>query len=110
MTQEIQATFRALADPTRREILTHLSARDMTIGEVASKFDVTRAAVKKHLIILEEGNLISVRSQGRERINHLEPKALKHASEWMSYFSQFWDERLGKLEKIINEKDKKNDQ
>jgi len=108
MTQEIQATFRALADPTRREILTHLSKHDMTIGEVASKFEVTRAAIKKHLIILEEGKLISVQSRGRERINHLESQALKPASEWMNYFSQFWDGKLGALQEFINEEDNKN--
>ncbi len=55
-----QAAFRALADPTRRAILHHLSTGDMTIGEVAANFDMTRAAVKKHLIILEEGDLVRV--------------------------------------------------
>lgn len=102
MNTNLQGTFRALADPTRRMILTHLSAKDMTIGEVADHFDMTRAAIKKHLIILEEGELISVHIKGRERINHLEPTALKSASEWFDFFSGFWDERLSRLQKAIN--------
>ena len=84
MTYHAQNSFKALADPTRRMILTHLSKGDMTIGEVTGHFDMTRAAVKKHLSILEEGRLISVHTRGRERINRLEPQGLKTVSEWLS--------------------------
>jgi DNA-binding transcriptional ArsR family regulator len=102
-----QNAFRALADPTRRQILLHLSAREMTIGEVANHFDITRAAVKKHLLILEEGKLISVHTRGREKMNRLEPAGLKSVAEWVNYFSRFWDQRLGKLQTAIeNEKRK----
>ena len=104
MTGDLQPAFRALADPSRRMILMHLSERDMTIGEVADHFEMTRAAVKKHLTVLEEGHLISVHSRGRERINRLEPLGLKSAADWLSYFSQYWDSRLGKLQKAV-EKD-----
>ncbi len=89
--------FRALADPTRRQILRHLSAGDMTIGAVCARFDMTRGAIKKHLTILEEGALISVHTRGRERINRLEPAGLKSAAEWLAYFDRFWDERLAGL-------------
>ncbi len=98
---DLQPTFRALADPTRREILLLLSQQDMSIGEVCEHFEVTRAAVKKHLTILEEGSLITVRTHGRERINHLAPSGLKQVSDWMSYFDQFWTERLGRLQQAI---------
>ena len=101
MSPDIQGAFRALGDPTRRMILTHLSAGEMTIGEVAERFDVTRAAVKKHLKILEEGRLISVHPRGRERINRLEPSGLKQAADWINSFSRFWDERLAKLQTAI---------
>jgi len=74
-----------------------LSDRDMSIGELAQGFEMTRAAVKKHLTVLEQGGLISVHANGRERINTLEPNDLKAASEWIAYFSGFWDDRLGKL-------------
>ena len=105
-----QGAFRALADPTRRHILMLLSAEDMTIGEVSNQFDMTRGAVKKHLKILEEGNLISVHTQGRERINHLEPLGIKSAADWLSYFNQFWDNKLTALgEAIKNHEENNND-
>lgn len=109
MAAEHQAAFRALADPSRRKILMHLSGKDMTIGEVASQFDMTRAAVKKHLTILEEGALISVRTSGRERINQLKPEGLKPISDWVSYFSQFWDSRLERLKNTIERNEGAND-
>jgi DNA-binding transcriptional ArsR family regulator len=109
MTEGQQYAFRALADPTRRQILMHLSVHDMTIGEVANHFDMTRAAVKKHLLILEEGNLISVQSRGREKINRLEPFGLKSVADWVNYFSQFWDQHLGKLQTAIENEIGKSD-
>lgn len=100
-----QTAFRALADPTRRAILMHLADKDMTIAQVSEHFDMTRAAVKKHLTVLEEGALISVAINGRERINHLEPMGMKSVLDWMSHFSTFWDNKLGKL-KLAIEADK----
>jgi DNA-binding transcriptional ArsR family regulator len=96
-----QGAFRALADPTRRQILMHLSTADMTIAEVSNHFDMTRGAVKKHLSILEEGRLISVHPKGRERINHLEPEGLKSAANWLNYFNQFWDDKLSRMKTAI---------
>jgi len=106
MKPEIQNSFKALADPSRRMILMHLSEKDMTIGEVTNQFDMTRAAVKKHLNVLENGRLITVRSQGRERINSLETKGLKEITSWLSYFDQFWDTKLDKLQNAIESKEK----
>ncbi len=104
---DVQGAFRALADPTRRDILILLSNQDMTIGEVADRFDITRAAVKKHLTILEEGALISVRPSGRERINRLEPLALKTVADWLNHFNQFWDERLHALQLAVEQEEEK---
>lgn len=75
----------------------------MTIGEVAANFDMTRAAVKKHLIILEEGDLVRVTPRGRERVNRLNPDGLRSAADWMSHFSQFWDDRLANLKTAVEE-------
>lgn len=108
MKHNVQDSFRALADPTRRMILMHLSSKDMTIGELTDHFDMTRAAVKKHLNILETGNLISVRSSGRERINKLEPRGLKSVSDWVNYFDRFWDEQLNNLKYAIDAKEDNN--
>ncbi|MBV1871867.1 MAG: metalloregulator ArsR/SmtB family transcription factor [Gammaproteobacteria bacterium] len=106
----MQEVFRALADDKRRDILMLLSDQDMTIGDVVDKFDITRAAVKKHLKILEEGKLISVHVRGRERINRLEPMAFQAATEWLSFFSQYWDTHLNKLSTAIeNEQGENND-
>lgn len=102
---QAQGAFRALADPTRRDILLLLSREDLTIGQVVEHFDITRAAVKKHLTILEEGDLISVHVSGRERINRLEPHGLKTVAEWLHYFDQFWDERLQALRIAIEKEE-----
>lgn len=106
--EAVQGAFRALADPTRRSILQLLAKDEMTIAEVSSHFDMTRAAVKKHLNILQEGELISVVPAGRERINRLEPMALKKAADWLNYFSHFWDEKLSALQKAVDFEEKQN--
>lgn len=101
---EPQPTFRALADPTRRDILVMLRRKDMTIAEVADNFDMTRAAVKKHLTVLSDGGLITVRAQGRERINTFNPAGMAPVFDWLTFFDAFWDDRLNALKSAI-EKD-----
>jgi len=104
MTHTEQPAFRALADPTRRDILMLLADGDMTIAQVAENFQMTRAAVKKHLSILNDGGLIMVRTEGRTRVNALRPDGLKSVLNWLSVFDQFWDDRLSALKDAI-EKD-----
>lgn len=104
MTLSGQMGFRALADPTRRSILELLATQDMTIAEVAENFDITRAAVKKHLTILSDGNLITVETEGRTRRNALNPDGLKSVLDWFSFFDSFWDDKLNTLKTEI-EKD-----
>ena len=99
-----QLGFRALADPTRRNILHLLAESEMTIAEVADNFQMTRAAVKKHLSILSEGSLITVRTSGRTKVNALDATGMKRVLDWFSYFDAFWDERLTTLKTEI-EKD-----
>ncbi len=106
MQTQIQNAFRALADPTRREIVQILASRDMTIAQLTDQFDMTRAAVKKHLTVLSDGGLITVEARGRERINRLEPNGLAPILDWFSYFDQFWDDRLNNLKEAI-ERNKK---
>ncbi len=100
----VQPVFRALADPTRRAILSMLATGDRPIGDIAAKFEMTRPAVAKHLAILKEGDLITVEAIGRERINKLNPAALKTAQEWLNHFDHFWDEKLSKLKQAVEEK------
>lgn len=104
-----QGAFRALADPTRRDILRILAEREMTIGEVSGQFDMTRAAVKKHLTVLFEGELITVEARGREKINRLRPEGLKRASAWFEYFDRFWDEKLSALKDAVESEGEKRD-
>ncbi|WP_282157620.1 metalloregulator ArsR/SmtB family transcription factor [Shimia thalassica] len=103
MTPDLQPAFRALADPTRRDILRLLGDRDMTIAEVSAQFDMTRAAVKKHLVMLSDGGLITVRSEGRERINSLNAQALRPVMDWLGWFDRFWDTRLDALKSVIEQ-------
>ena len=103
MNMDPQPVFRALADPTRRQILLNLRFQDQTIAQVAQPFDITRAAVKKHLSILEEGNLIKVQVKGRERINSLQAENLQVANQWLHYFSSFWDEKLSALQQAVRD-------
>lgn len=100
-----QPVFRALADPTRRAIIVMLAERPMTIAEVASNFEMSRPAVVKHLKILEEGDVIRVAAKGRERINILNPDALRRAADWLNAFDRFWDARLARLKAEV-EKDR----
>lgn len=104
-----QSVFRALADPTRRTILRDLAQTDMTIAQVASNFDMTRAAVKKHLTILSDGGLITVQARGREKINTLNPQGFAPVLDWLTFFDQFWDARLADLKAAIEEKESTND-
>jgi DNA-binding transcriptional ArsR family regulator len=97
----LQPVFRALADPTRRRILRDLAREPASIADVASRFEISRPAVVKHLAILREGGLIAVAPKGRERINALKPEALKSASEWLNFFDAFWDDRLAKLKHAV---------
>ncbi|WP_171170552.1 helix-turn-helix transcriptional regulator [Ruegeria sp. HKCCA0370] len=104
MENQTQNAFRALADPTRRNIVRLLSSQDMTIGQLTDRFDMTRAAVKKHLTILSDGGLITVEARGRERINRLEPQGMAPVLDWLSFFDQFWDDRLNSLKEAIERK------
>ncbi|MCP4824382.1 MAG: helix-turn-helix transcriptional regulator [Shimia sp.] len=101
MPDALQPVFRALGDPTRRDILRLLGEEPMTIAEVADNLDMTRAAVTKHLVVLSDGGLITVAPRGREKVNSLKALALKPALEWMGWFDQFWDERLDALKTAI---------
>ena len=99
-----QASFRALADPTRRDILVLLRDQDMTIAEVSKNFEMTRAAVKKHLSVLSDGGFITVTARGRERINQINPAGMAPVLDWLTSFDVFWDEKLSALKSAI-EKD-----
>ncbi len=101
MSDETQFCFRALSDPTRRDIIRLLAEADMTIAQLTDRFDMTRAAVKKHLTVLSDGGLITVHPRGRERINRLNPAGMRPVLDWLASFDRFWDHRLAALKTAI---------
>jgi DNA-binding transcriptional ArsR family regulator len=109
MTDTAQMAFRALSDPSRRDMLRLLGDRDLTVAQVSDHFDMTRAAVKKHLVVLEEGGLIRSRTQGRERINSLHPDGLRPVLDWLGWFDRFWDDHLADLKSTIEQKGNSDD-
>lgn len=100
-----QPVFRAIADPTRRSIMSLLAEGEQSLGDIASHYEISRPAVSKHLKILEQGGLVHVRSHGRERLHTLQPDALKSVAEWLSFFSPFWDDKLENLKRAVEADD-----
>lgn len=101
MPDPTQQAFRALADPTRRDIIRLLSHQDMTLTQLTAQFDITRAAVKKHLTMLGDGGLVTVEPRGRERLHRLNPAGLAPVIDWLGWFDRYWDDRLGALKSAI---------
>ncbi|NEY90556.1 ArsR/SmtB family transcription factor [Tabrizicola oligotrophica] len=101
MAATLDTTFSALADPTRRAILAMLLEDDMAVTDVADPFDISLAAISKHLGILAEAGLISREKRGRVIWCKLEPDALRAASVWMQGFGQFDPVDLDAFEKFL---------
>lgn len=93
--------FQAIADPTRREVLRLLAKDELAISEIASHFPISRTAIAKHLHILSEANLVSGKKVGREKIYHLHPEPLKEVKQWISYYEQFWNNKLSILKHVV---------
>ena len=102
--------FQAIADPTRRAILTLVALHAMTPNAIADHFDSSRQAVSKHLKILTECSLLKKHEQGRETYYHFNPKKLKEIDKWLEPFKSMWDTRLNQLDNVLNQlKRKAND-
>jgi len=95
--------FGALADPTRRDILRRVSSTEMSVGEIARYYDLTFAAVSKHLKVLERAKMIIKRRKGKEQIVSLAPQALADASEYLDWYKRFWETRLDALAVYLEE-------
>jgi DNA-binding transcriptional ArsR family regulator len=99
----LSSTFAALADPTRREILTRLSAGESSVTELARPFKMTMPAISKHLKVLEKAGLIERGREAQWRPCRLRAAPLKNASAWIEQYRQFWDERLDRLGDCLHE-------
>ncbi|SOC18002.1 ArsR family transcriptional regulator [Ureibacillus xyleni] len=93
--------FQAIADPTRRDVLYLLSLQKQSIAEISSHFDISRTAVVKHLNVLTEAGLVRGEKNGREKIYYLQPEPLQELQDWLTYFEQFWHNKVNKLKYIV---------
>ncbi|MCK0149980.1 metalloregulator ArsR/SmtB family transcription factor [Marivita sp. S6314] len=105
MEKSLDTVFAALADPTRRQILSMLLEDDMAVTDVADPFEMSLAAISKHLIILANAGLISQEKRGRVKWCKLEPDALRDASIWMQAFGQFEAIHLDAFERFLKSED-----
>jgi DNA-binding transcriptional ArsR family regulator len=106
----LSAALAALADPTRRAILERLSRGEATVNELAEPFDISLPAISRHLKVLESAGLISRGREAQWRPCQLEPQALKHVDDWLSYYRRFWTGSFDKMDAYIatlKKKDKK---
>ena len=90
--------FAALADPTRRKIVELLAERDRDAGELAASFPVSRPAVSRHLRVLRESGLVTVRPRAQRRVFSLDPRPLDELASWLDRYRSFWSKRLDALE------------
>lgn len=100
--------FQAIADPTRRKLLSLLSNKELPVKEITGHFPMSRTAVSKHLHILADAGLVSEQKVGRETRYKLQPEPLLKLKQWLSYYEQFWDNKLNTLKNFVenNEADK----
>lgn len=101
-TDQLSRTFAALSDPTRREILARLAEGEATVGELAEPFDLTFAAVSKHLRVLEAAGLVTRGREAQYRPARLDARPLASASQWIGDYERFWSDSLGALDSYLN--------
>jgi DNA-binding transcriptional ArsR family regulator len=97
------ATFNVLADPTRRRILDLLLDGPRAVGELVKRLKISQPGVSKHLRVLREAGLVSVRSEAQRRIYELRPEPLAEVAEWLEPYRRLWSERLDALERHLDE-------
>ena len=102
----LDAVFHALADPTRRAMLGQLADRELTIGELATPFDMSFAGASKHVRVLENAGLVKRRVLGRTHVCRLEAARLAEADAWLKRYEHFWSVRLDALEALLLEEDR----
>jgi DNA-binding transcriptional ArsR family regulator len=102
-TDQLSATFAALADPTRRAILGRLAGGEKSVTELAKPFRISLPAISKHLKVLERAGLISRSRTAQLRPCWLKAEPLKDAAAWIEHYRRFWDESFDRLEEYLKE-------
>jgi DNA-binding transcriptional ArsR family regulator len=101
-TNLLDATFSALADPTRRAILARLASGEATVTELAAPFDMSQPAISKHLKVLERAGLISRGRDAQRRPCRLEARPLKVATDWLENYRGYWEESYRRLDELLD--------
>jgi DNA-binding transcriptional ArsR family regulator len=107
----LDATFAALADPTRRAILARLASGNASVAELAEPFDMSQPAISKHLKVLERAGLITRGRDAQRRPRQLEPKPLAEVTKYLERFRKHWESNFQRLDDLLDEmklKDKKH--
>jgi DNA-binding transcriptional ArsR family regulator len=99
----LDATFSALADPTRRAILARLACGAATVNELAEPFAMSQPAISKHLKVLERAGLIARDREGQRRPSRLEAKRLAEASAWLEQYREFWETSFARLDAVLSD-------
>lgn len=97
-----QDIFQAIADPTRRAILTLIAIQALTPNAMAEKFDMSRQAVSKHIKVLQDCELITPEQSGREIYYHFNPKKMQDLDKWLNQFRKMWETQFNQLDKVLN--------
>jgi DNA-binding transcriptional ArsR family regulator len=100
-TDGLSLVFGALADPTRRAILTRLAEGEATVAELAAPFSVSQPAISKHLKVLEHAGLVSRTRRATARLSRLEAGPLREATTWLARYQRFWDESYERLDDLL---------
>ena len=98
---QLDAVFGALADPTRRAILTRLTRGDANVSELAAPFHVSQPAISRHLKVLERAGLISRTRRSTARLSHLRAEPLRQATVWLAGYRDYWEQSYERLEKLL---------
>ncbi len=99
----LDATFAALADPTRRAILARLAKGEASVTDLAEPFAMSQPAISKHLKVLERAGLISRGRDAQRRPRRLEVRALRNASQWLENYRQFWEAQFRRLDSLLQD-------
>ena len=99
----LDATFAALADPTRRAILARLASGEASVTELAEPFSMSQPAISKHLKVLERAGLISIGNDAQRRPRRLEPEPLAEANQWLERYREFWEASFLRLDDLLDE-------
>jgi DNA-binding transcriptional ArsR family regulator len=108
-TEALDATFTALADPTRRAILAKLAQGEASVTELTRPFALSQPAISRHLRVLERAGLITRGRRAQLRPRRLEAAPLKEAAQWLEGYRQFWEESFNRLEQLLHELQEKED-